>query len=141
VFGKQAAGRPTPSIVRIGIGVNFADPRRVECAAAGAPTGWQVRDFQNRGIHFGDFQKTDNDRIRDLRITPPEKLPAVIVCIVRDTQDRLVSCNNLPERKNGTIRGLVKGPVFHLRTYFEFDANNILREIRFGGDRSRLAMQ
>jgi hypothetical protein len=69
-------------------------------------------------IYVNDLLETDKGSVFDSRVARAEKLPSVIVKIVRDMHDRFRASHNLPNCQDRAIRRLVKFPFIHVYAFF-----------------------
>jgi hypothetical protein len=69
-------------------------------------------------IYVNDLLEADHGSVFDSRVAPAEKLPSVIVKIVRDMHDWFRASNNWPNCQDRAIPRLVEWPVIHVYAFF-----------------------
>lgn len=74
------------------------------------PSYWQIVEFENRRIEFGDVLKTNDDRVVNRSILIVEKLPSAVIGIVHDVGNEAVSTDDPPKRNNGEVPRFSKCP-------------------------------
>jgi hypothetical protein len=84
-------------------------PRRFPRAAPCMPARRQVGQFEDGWIHDHDFLKPDDARIVLCRVVHPQKLPPVIVFVVRHVQDRGAGKDNRAQTDRRSVSRLVEG--------------------------------
>ena len=74
------------------------------------PARSNVRDFQHGRIELDDLAQSNDRRVAFLRVAGAEKLPAVVVLVMSDVQDRLAAEDDRPQSDDCTVRQLIEWP-------------------------------
>ena len=75
------------------------------------PSGRQVGDVPDRWVQLHNLVETHDGSLAGVGVFQPEELPAVVVFVVRDVQDRRAVEDDGPKRDDGTVARLIEGPV------------------------------
>jgi hypothetical protein len=87
----------------------FAQPRIIRAFTRSCPSGRKVRKIAKTGVSSDHFSKRDEDRVT--RPGLAEKLPAMVMQVVRHQKNGLAVLDNLANRDNGAVGRLIKWPI------------------------------
>ena len=92
-------------------------PWRVATAPPCVPTGRQIRQFENGRILPHDRFKPHQAPIVFPRVLESQELPAVIVFVVGDVQNRSAAEDDGTQRDGRSVPRLVEGPLWFRHTW------------------------
>ena len=102
-------------------GFGWRSPGLINGSTPCTPAGREIRQLKEGTVRVDDFLETHYSSVIDLRVATAEKLPAVIVEIVRDVENRFRTFQDLPEGYDRAIPRLIERPVVLVRFFFRTD--------------------
>jgi len=91
---RLASAAAWMSIIVGGMGIRFARPRLPDCPPPGMPTGREIMEIEKCRVAIDHVLERDQGSIGHLNVFQSEKLPSVVVQIVRHMQDRIATKND-----------------------------------------------